>query len=185
MAAEIPSIEPTEVFAGDTVSWTKDISDYPATLWTLTYYLRGPADIDIAATASGREFLVSKTAAQSAAWAPGLYHWRAFVSDADERYLVGEGEMTVSANPVGKMTFETRSINKQILDALETAMLGRASRTEKGYSIEAAGRSFTFHTHEELIMAIEKFRGWVQQEEDAKKVARGENTGKNILIRFN
>ncbi len=187
MAAEIPSIEPVTLFSGDTVAWTKDLSDYPAGTWTLKYYLRGPANQTITATQSGSSstHAVSVTAATTATWPSGLYQWQAVVTSGAERHSVGSGEITVEENPICANTFETRSINKQILDALEASMLNRAARTEKGYSIEAAGRQFTFHTHEELIMAIEKFRGWVKQEEDAKKVLRGEGTGKNILVRFN
>jgi hypothetical protein len=186
MAAEIPSKELTEVFAGDTVAWTKDLSDYPASTYTLKYYLRGPGDIDITATADGATHEVSVAASVTATWPKGTYQWKSFVSSGSERYFVEDGEIEVLENPqLSKLTFDTRSINKQILDALEAVMLRSAARPEKGYQIEAAGRSFTFHTHEELIMAIEKFRGWVKQEEDAKKLERGEGTGRNILVRFN
>lgn len=187
MSAAIPSIEPVSLIAGDTVAWTKDISDYPAGTWTLKYYLRGPANQTITATQSGTSstHAVSVTAATTAGWASGLYQWQAVVTSGAERHSVGSGEITVKENPISALTFETRSINKQILDALEATQLALAGRKEKSYSIEAAGRTHNFYSHEELILAIEKFRGWVKQEEDAKKVLRGEGTGKNILVRFN
>ncbi len=187
MAAEIPDIEPTEVIAGDTIAWNKDVDDFPAGTWTLSYYLRGPSNINITATQSGssRIHAVSVSGTTSATWPEGSYKWQAFVTSGAERYKVGEGDITINENPAtSNVTFDNRTINKQILDALEASMFRRAGREEKGYQIEAAGRSFTFHTHEELIMAIEKFRGFVAQEEEAAKVARGENTGKNILVRF-
>ena len=40
MAAESQSYEPEKLTAGMTWKWNKTISDYPATEWTLTYYLR-------------------------------------------------------------------------------------------------------------------------------------------------
>jgi hypothetical protein len=185
MAAEIPSKELTEVFAGDTVAWTKDLSDYPASTYTLKYYLRGPGDIDITATADGATHEVSVAASVTVAWPKGTYQWKSFVSSGSERYFVEEGEIEVKENPqLSKLTYETRSINKQILDALEAVMLRSAARPEKGYQVEAAGRSFTFHTHEELIMAIQFFRGEVLREEKAKKIARGEGAGDRVLIRF-
>lgn len=188
MSAPIPDTEPTEIIAGDTIAWTKDLSDYPATDWTLTYYLTGPSRITIAATASGRTFSVSKSVQATAAYAPGIYDWQAFVSQGSqgsERYKVGEGRIEILENPAtaGK-NYDTRSINKQILDALETALLQNAGRSERRYRIEAAGREFEFYTHADLITAIEKFRGFVKAEEDALKIARGENTGKDILVRF-
>lgn len=186
MAVEIPDKEPTEVIAGNTVAWTKDLSDYPADSWTLNYYLRGPANINITATADGREHSISVSATTSFNWPEGLYTWKSFVSSGSERYLIEEGEITVKENPAtSTRTFETKSVNRQILDALEATMLANAGRPESSYTIEAAGRTFHFYSHEDLILAIEKFRAFVKQEEDAKAIMRGENTGKNILVRFN
>lgn len=185
MAASIPDIEPTEFIAGDTLAWTRDLSDYPATTWTLNYYLTGPSRITIAATASGRTFSISKSATTTAAYAPGVYDWQAFVTSGSERYKVADGRIEILENPAtaGK-NYDTRSINKQILDALEQTALNNAGRGEMQYRIEAAGRTHIFYTHADLITAIEKYRGWVKAEEDARKIARGENTGKDILVRF-
>lgn len=185
MPAEVPSIEPTEVIAGDTVAWTKDLADYSPDTYTLNYYLRGPANINITATDGGNEFSVSVTAAVSATWPSGLYQWQAFVSSGSERYKVGEGEITILANPqTSAMTFETKSTAKQILEALDATILRASLRPESSYSIQASGFSQNFKTLADLIVARDKFASIVQQEEDAKKLMRGENTGKNILFRF-
>ena len=64
MAAEIPTTEPTSIIAGDTLAWTKSLADYEASLWTLTYYLRGPSAQTITATTSGGDFAGTKTAYQ-------------------------------------------------------------------------------------------------------------------------
>ena len=37
MAYTVPTTEPEEFFLGDTVTWTKVLSDYPASVWTLKY----------------------------------------------------------------------------------------------------------------------------------------------------
>jgi hypothetical protein len=182
---DTPSIEPLEIVAGDTIAWSKDLSDYPATSHTLTYYFRGPGNFQIVASANGREHSVSVSASTSAAYPSGTYDWQAFASAGSERYKVGEGQIVVKDNPTNVMSYDTRSINKQILDALEATQLANAARPEQQYSLSAAGRNFQFYNHADLIMAIEKYRGFVKQEEDAKKIARGEGTGRNIYVRFN
>ena len=41
MAASIPTTEPTSLRAGNTWQWRReDLSDYPASTWTLTYHFR-------------------------------------------------------------------------------------------------------------------------------------------------
>ena len=53
MAQSIPTTEPTRLRAGDTWQWRReDLSDYPATAWTLTYWFRNSTDhLDVSAAA--------------------------------------------------------------------------------------------------------------------------------------
>lgn len=187
MSAPIPEIEPTEIVQGDTIAWTKDLSDYSASDgWTLTYYLRGPQSLTITASASGSAHSISVSATTTAAYAFGKYKWQAYASKSGARYKVGEGSLEILQNPASIVGFtETRSEARQILDALIATMKQAASRPEQGYSLQAAGRSFTFKTHAELIAAIQFWQSEVKREEDAEKITRGEGTGKNIFVRFN
>ena len=59
MAADIPTKEPFEIRAGDTVKWKKAVDDYRASDgWTLKYSLRGNSTtIDLTSTA----YVVSDT----------------------------------------------------------------------------------------------------------------------------
>lgn len=185
MSAPIPSIEPSEIFSGDTIAWTKDLSDYPADVWTLNYYFRGPHHFTVLAAAAQRTFAITISATTSATYPKGTYDWIAFASSGSSRYQVGSGSMVIKENPAtAVVNYETRSQAKQILDALMATQLQNAGRGEMQYRVEAAGRLHVFYTHADLITAIEKWKAIVQQEEDAKKIARGENTGKNIFVRF-
>ena len=59
MAATVPTKEPTEIFLGDSLAWTKTLSDYPATTWTLAYRLlaqQSAAAQTLTASASGSEW---------------------------------------------------------------------------------------------------------------------------------
>jgi hypothetical protein len=39
---DYPTKESAEIVAGDTVSWVKNLPDYPPYLWTLTYSIKAP-----------------------------------------------------------------------------------------------------------------------------------------------
>ena len=74
----IPSVEPTAIIAGDTLAWTKSLADYPASAaWVLKYRLINAASkIDITATTSGADHLVSVAAAVTALYPVGLYTYQ-------------------------------------------------------------------------------------------------------------
>ena len=81
MAAEIPSKEPEQFRAGDTIKWKRSLSDYKASeSWVLKYAFRGtPGVIDITSSASGDDHLVNEVAATTAAYSPGIYDVIGFV----------------------------------------------------------------------------------------------------------
>ena len=63
--AEPKAYEPEKLTSGVTWKWKKTISDYPASEWTLTYYLRkdGATATSFSATADGDTHLVTVAAA--------------------------------------------------------------------------------------------------------------------------
>ena len=71
--AEPQAYEPEKLTSGVTWKWKKTISDYPASEWTLTYYLRkdGATATSFSATADGDTHLVTVTAATTAATTAG------------------------------------------------------------------------------------------------------------------
>ena len=74
MAADIPTKEPTEFTAGDSVKWTRTLGDYPASTYTLKYSLRGTAGtFDITATADGDDYSVSLPAPTTSTYSAGYY----------------------------------------------------------------------------------------------------------------
>lgn len=105
MAAEIPTYEPSSFVAGDTVKWTRSLSDYSAADgWSLSYAIRGVAAVDIDATVDtdGIGFAVTLTAAESAKLAAGQYQLVGYVfsdDDPPEQYTVfGPVSITVLPN---------------------------------------------------------------------------------------
>ena len=130
--AQVLSGIPATLTAGDSVSWLRTESDYPADVWTLTYSLiKTDTQIQIVASASGTDHLVEVAATTTADYTAGAYDWQAHVTDGTERYLLDSGIVTVVTDYAGEGTgFDARSHSKIVLDALEAAIEGRATKTQ-------------------------------------------------------
>src|SRR5688572_30164728 len=97
---EIPEEEPTEITAGDTIRWTRDLTDFPASAWTLTYYIYGRnGKQTIVATADGDEHSVSVSATDSQAYQPGDYTilGRAVKTSTGQTHEIYRGTLTILA----------------------------------------------------------------------------------------
>ena len=176
MAAPIHDREPTVLIAGDTAQWTKSFSDYPATIWTLTYAFRlqqGSGKLDITATASGTDYAATITAAQSALMTAGVWIWGAFVTFSGERHQVDAGTLTVSPNLAAiDYSIDLRSSAKKAYDnalkAWESVTLGQ--------TVMLNGRTYTQHNLNALIAFVDRCKSDYAAEQQAEQLA---NTGIN------
>lgn len=188
MSVSIPSTEPAQFIAGDTVKWTRSLSDYPATTWTLTYEFRGTVRKSVVCTASGSDFLATITAALSAAYPPGEYRVFARVSSGSESYTVWEGSITVKPDPsAGTSAQDRRTHARKMLDAIEAMMEGNASREEQGYEISMAGgttRRLDLCPKADLIAFHSHYAQLVKKEQDAERIAQGGKSRNRILTVF-
>lgn len=187
--AEIPTIEPTQFRAGDTVKWEKSLADYLASAgWTLKYRLINSAGkYDITAAADGDDHAVTVTAATSAAYTAGTYQWQAYVETGSgasrEQYTIGTGTVEILPNLAGlSAAYDTRSHVKKVLDALRAALEGRASRTDLNYTV--AGRTLQSMTHAELISAVAKYESLYKTELAAESINKGLGSGRRVVTRF-
>lgn len=124
---------PSELVAGESISWSKTYSDYPASeSWVLTYTLiKSDTQIQIVASDDGDDHLVEVATGVTAAYAVGTYDWQAHISNGTERYLMDVGVIKVVTDFATQASgFDSRSHNKIVLDALEAAIEGRASKTQ-------------------------------------------------------
>lgn len=178
--------EPSRVTAGDTITWTKALSDYPASAgWVLAYTLiNSAAKITITATASGDDHLASVAAATSAAWAAATYTWHAAVTKAAERYTVGTGQMVVAPNLAAASTFDTRTSARIALDAVNTALQTYGAKAYM-QAFEIAGRRQQFHTPGEFLAFRSKLQAEVAREDNATRLAAGLAPKNQISVRFN
>ncbi len=180
---EISTIERSAVNAGDTVRWLRVLPEYQASAgWVLTYTLLNAAGkITITATAQGADHLVNVPAATTAAWAAGDYSWRAQTSKAGEVYTIGEGRMTVYPS-FSVATLDTRSANRQALDAVETFL--RDPNNIAAAEYEVAGRRLKMYALPDLWKHRDRLRFEVSKEEAAQRVAAGLPDSRRVFVRF-
>ncbi len=180
MAATIPKIEPTTFRLGDTVKWTKSLSDYlPADSWVLTYSFANASDQhDIVASDNGDgSHLVTISAAVSATFSAGKYHYQGYVEKGGERFTVTEGR--IEARAVLTSAVDARIHAETVLDALESLIEGKASSDAQ--SISVGGKTMTTMSPEELY----RWRNFYRREvEDARRAERmAEGLGSQTMIR--
>lgn len=183
---DIPSIEPTEITAGDTARWTRSLSDYPASDgWVLSYSLvKASVRIAITSTADGDDHAVTVTAATTAGWAAARYDWQAVVTKATERYTVGVGAITVKPNfATASAGLDNRTPARRILDALMAAYETYISSRGHVAEYEIAGRKMKFRTVEELLQQIDHWKREVAREDQAAALAAGRRPGR-VFVRF-
>lgn len=129
----VPTIwrEPIELAAGDTLAFTRNLSDYPASQgWSLDYELRGQSQaISFQSVANVDAHQVTVTAATTATWLAGDYILRGFAinSGTGERHQIYYGDFQLWSNAqteagnVPKQTFA-----QQMIAQIETVLLAKA-----------------------------------------------------------
>lgn len=186
------SFEPTEIIAGDTLAWTKDLADYPATDgWHLSYRLRGNTNYDIAwgthVTTDGAGFSISVPAATTSSWVPGNFWLFGFVTDGTERHQIIKVQVTVQPDSqTVSQSYDGRSHARKALDAIEAVLEGSASREESMYQLDFGGkmRQLQFCPKEELIKMRNYYKREVDSELAAERIAKGLGGKSQILVRF-
>lgn len=177
--------EPSRVTAGDSISWLKSLSDYPASAgWVLAYtFINSAAKITATATASGADHLVSISAATSAGWASGTYTWQSTVTKAAERYTVGTGAMVVSPNLAAATTYDTRSSARKALDAVNLLLETYGAKAYQ-HSYEIAGRRQQFQTPGDFMAFRSRLMAEVATEENAARINAGLSPRNQVAVRF-
>ena len=183
---DVPTTEPAEVTAGDTIKWKKSLSDYPASAgWTLSYVLINSTNkIAMTSTADGDDHLVSVAPAVSGAYTAGLYDWQAHVSDGTDRYSVGIGTTTVLPDISAVPTYDGRSYVKKALDAIEATLLKKATKDQQAMIMPYGGRRIDRYPIEDLLKWRDRLKAEYAQELRNDKLQQGIGGRRKILTRF-
>ncbi len=177
--------EPTSFTAGDTVSWTLSLPDYPASAgWVLQYTLiNGTDKFQFAAAASGNDHVVTVAAATTATYPAGTYTWQSTVTLGTVRHTVGTGRILVQPNLAAATTLDARSTARKALDAADAAL---ADYGAKAYltSFSIGGRTQTFNKPGEFLAWRDKLKAEVAREENAEKLRAGISGSNTVRINF-
>ena len=192
MTVEVPENEPTELALGETWKWRRlDLrADYPASAWTLKYYLRNAsARIDLTASAYDTDdYQIEETPAEqtAGAWTAGTYDWRAYVERGSgatlERYEIDRGKVVISADFTAAANLDSRSHARVVLDAIEAVLENRATMDQEEYSI--AGRSLKRTPVKDLMAMRERYAAMVKAEENKEAVANGRAPKNRMRVKF-
>lgn len=186
MTAEISTKEPTQIRAGDSITWLKTLNDYPATdSWVLHYRLINSAGkFDITATASGSDHLVSVDAATTANYTAGDYTLVSWVTLGSERYSIASFPVEVLPDLAAQAAgYDTRSTAQKTLDLLDAAMQSQGSNAwVQEYEID--GRSMKFRSVAEFMAFRSKVKQEVIREQNAERLRNGLGLRNKINIRM-
>lgn len=158
---------PAQITVGESVSWKYGNGTYPASAgWAVTYTLiNATARIQMVSVADSDDHLIEVAAAVSALYTAGNYDWQMHVANGTERYLLGEGVIEVLADFAAAGLsggYDSRSHVKKVLDALEAAIEGRASKVQMSQSV--GGLAIQYMSLAEMITLRDKYRAKYQQE---------------------
>jgi hypothetical protein len=174
---------PARPVAGDTLSFTTSLADYPASSWTLNFRLiprSGDAAIDIACTADGDDHVAEVSAATTALWPPGTYDWAAYVEGGStEVYTVGTGATEVRPDP--RTVAPGTDLRSQAEIALADARAAFAAWTPTRRMYRIGDRQMEFSTAAEILAVIDYWQREVKRE----TLATTENThGRRVYVRM-
>jgi hypothetical protein len=150
---DIPTTEPTQITAGDSLSWVRSLTGYPAGLgWVLHYVLlsQGKTPISFASTPAGDDHQVDLAAATTATWGAASYRWTAFVTNGTQRVTLASGAIQVLPDPTqATAATDPRSENQIILDAITAVLAGELTNPLAKYRIN--GREAERYSRMELL----------------------------------
>lgn len=168
---------PASMTAGLSFSACFDLPNYPAPDWTITLYLRGPSQIDIASEPSGSQHLLSASPAVTATWLPGEYWYTIRASNGTDVSEVEKGQLLIEQDlvlqPAG---YDGRSEAQKALDAIDAVLANRATLDQERYRIN--NRELYRTPIDQLLKLRSFYRSRVRQE-------RGQSSmGRSVPVRF-
>jgi hypothetical protein len=183
----ISTTEPAVITAGDTLTFTKSLPDYPADDgWQLSYVLINAAGkIEFSSAADGFVHKVLAASSVTATWPAGDYAFQAYVTKASNRVTLSTGRITIKPNFAQATTLDSRSPMRRALESLESAYVDYLGNKQGHVAeYEIAGRRMKFRSAAEIWQQIEKLRREVAREDQAARLAAGLSARRRVLVRF-
>jgi hypothetical protein len=171
---QIPSCEPQEIVAGDTVLWTKSLADFlPSDGWALKYRLtNAPANAEITAanivaTANAAGYWDVVIAAASTSVAAGTWRLIGWVLLASgERHVVYDDVLSVLPDAAAATPANLLTPNERILAAIDARLLGRVTADQE--TVQVNGSALTRIPIQELsvLRGVYAAKVWREKHQD-------------------
>lgn len=177
--------EPTEITAGDRITWTRyDAAYLPSDGWVLKYAMRGPAAIDLISTPDGSSHVIDIPGNTSKDFAPGAYSWAGYYEKVDgTRITRYTGRLKITPDLVMAVAgYDGRSHAEKVLEAIERVIEGRATRGDQELAFD--GKKIVKMTVAELIQLRQQYRNEVRAERARAAAKAGRKTGRIIKFRM-
>jgi len=142
----------------------------------------GATEVNVAATASGDDYLFSISSATSANYTVGTYHYQLEIerNSDNERIVVDRGEIDIVTDYDNQV--DPRQHAEIMLGKIESILEGKADSDVSSYSI--AGRSLTKLSPEELVQWRDYYRREVSAIKRKEAIKHGRKPKSTILLRF-
>lgn len=160
-------MEPTQLHAGDSIAWERDVPAYPVSAgWSLRYVLSGPGRHVIEALAV-TPYRVEIAAQETAGWTPGLYRWVALAINGTQRLTVATGTLEVGENLETAESYDARTHAERMLALIEAALEKRIPKDQQSYEID--GMRLDRIPIERLDALRRKYRLELQREKNRRR----------------
>lgn len=185
--------EPTEITAGDLITWRRDdlTTLYPTSEYTLSYSFQSlnqaaadKTSFAVTATEDSAGYYAQITGATTLALAHyGTYSWQAYITRTSDnaRVTIGQGRLDIITD-LASQDNEQRNHAEIMIQKIESLLEGKADSDVSNYSIQ--GRSLTKFAIAELLEWRDYYRAEsvrLKREEDVKL---GRKTASTIKVRF-
>lgn len=184
------TIEPSKIFQGEELEWTRDFDDFTADLYTLEYRFRGPSTgFNVTATADGTGFHAEIESASSLTMTPGRWMWQAWateIADSDHVQMIASGFVqAISGYATATTTAIAKSTAQQIVDAIDAAILASSADSDVvEYEIDTpSGKKRVRRSRSEAASLRSIYAKIVSQETARDRVATGGSFGRQIKVR--
>lgn len=173
--------EPITFRAGDSAGWTKSLPAYPSTDgWLLHYRLLWPTGsaVEITTSATGVDYTVALTAANTANWAAGSASLVSYVKKGsganEERVTLDRRDVTILPDLTTATTYDGRTQNQKALADAKAALAAYMANGQMHVGeYDIAGRKMKFRTSSEIIDLINHFEREVARDRIAQAIANG------------
>lgn len=181
MAVSTLAGTPSTIESGNTVLFTESFADYAVGTWTDSFVLsfNGGTPVATAATTSGLLFLVTLSAAVTAALTPGIYDYAHYVTSASERTTAKTGTIQILPNLAVAQTPSFASAQVTLLKVVVAAF----NTTDK-ITVSFNGQSFTRANVGDYQKQLIYWEARVYRENAERDAARGTSTGGRVAIKF-